>query len=172
LDWAKTQTGQINFNPEKLILSSIIHEVIETSNSMAKIKGISLYYIKSDKIEAFADENMLKTVLRNLISNAIKFTKVGGKIRVYAISKQGRVEITISDNGVGMNDETQNSLFSLETNETTMGTANEKGSGLGLVLCKEFVEKLGGNIWVESEEGKGSNFKFTLPLHIVKMTTN
>jgi len=172
LDWAKTQTGQINFNPEKLILSSIIHEVIETSNSMAKIKGISLNYIKSDKIEAFADENMLKIVLRNLISNAIKFTKVGGKIRVYAISKQGRVEITISDNGVGMNDETQNSLFSLETNETTMGTANEKGSGLGLVLCKEFVEKLGGNIWVESEEGKGSNFKFTLPLHIVKMTTN
>ena len=107
---------------------------------------------------------MLTTVLLNLISNAIKFTKTGGNILVLANSDQDRVEIAVSDNGVGMNEETRNKLFSLETNETTIGTANEKGSGLGLILCKEFVEKHGGKIWVESELGKGSVFKFTIPV--------
>ena len=108
---------------------------------------------------------MLKTVLRNLISNAIKFTKSGGDVNVFVISKHNKVEISISDNGVGINDETRKKLFDASINLTSWGTANEKGSGLGLVLCKEFVEKLGGNIWVESEEGKGSDFKFTLPLN-------
>jgi len=103
--------------------------------------------------------------LRNLISNAIKFTNSNGKINVTALQNYNFIEITVSDNGVGMNEETRNKLFSLEKNETTIGTANEKGSGLGLVLCKEFVEKHGGKIWVESEEGKGSDFKFTLPLN-------
>lgn len=107
---------------------------------------------------------MIKTVLRNLISNAIKFTNINGEINVYTNQKDKFNEITVSDNGVGMNAETQNKLFSIETNEPTIGTANEKGSGLGLILCKEFVKKNGGKIWVESELGKGSAFKFTLPL--------
>ncbi len=164
LDWGKSQTGKINFNPEKLILSSIIQNVVETSRSNAIIKNISLNIIPLDDIAVCADQNMLKTVLRNLISNAIKFTNLNGEININSIQNQDFCEINISDNGVGMNQEKCNRLFNLNTNITTIGTANEKGSGLGLILCKEFVEKLGGNIWVESKEGKGSNFKFTLPL--------
>lgn len=165
LNWAQSQTGQINFKLEKLILSSIIQEILDISISNAKMKNISLNDIQSGDIEVCADENMLKLVLRNLISNAIKFTRPGGNIKVLAISKQNHVEISISDNGVGMNDETCKKLFDIPENMTSVGTANEKGSGLGLVLCKEFVEKLDGKIRVESELGKGSNFKFTLPLN-------
>ena len=165
LNWARAQTGNITFNPEKLNLASIIGEIIENSDSTAKIKHISLSQIKSNNIEAYADGNMLKTVLRNLISNAIKFTKQGGNINISVISEQNQVEVSISDNGVGMNDETLKKLFDTSINITSAGTTNERGSGLGLVLCKEFVEKHGGKIWAESEKGKGSDFKFTLPLN-------
>lgn len=164
LNWAKSQTGQINFKPEKVVLSSIIQGIIELLNPNVKSKNISLNYLHSDEIEVFADLNMIKTILRNLISNAIKFTNSNGEINVYALQKDKFIEIAVSDNGVGMNEETRNKLFRSETNESTNGTANEKGSGLGLILCKEFIEKHGGKIWVESEEGKGSDFKFTLPL--------
>lgn len=165
LNWAKTQTGKIINQPKKIILSSIIQETINISDTALKIKNISLNHIHPDNIEVFVDENMVKTVLRNLISNAIKFTHTGGTINVFAISKQDKVEIVISDNGVGMNEEIRKKLFNINTNITSHGTANEKGSGLGLVLCKEFVERLGGRIWVDSEEGKGSDFKFILPLN-------
>ncbi|MGZ2369465.1 sensor histidine kinase [Ancylomarina sp. YFZ004] len=163
LNWAKSQTGQIAFNPQKISLSSLISEVIEQSNSAAIAKEISLIHKQADEIEAYADEDILKTVLRNLISNAIKFTKVGGCINIVVITEQKHVEISISDNGIGINEEKLKTLFNISSNTTSLGTANEKGSGLGLVLCKEFVEKLGGSIWVESEERIGSNFKFTLP---------
>jgi signal transduction histidine kinase len=116
-------------------------------------------------LEVFADVNMLRTVLRNLISNAIKFTNTGGHINVKSILKNNHVEISISDNGIGMNEEKHKFLFEIISNTTTLGTANENGSGLGLVLCKEFVNKNGGTIWAESEERKGSCFKFTLPLN-------
>lgn len=165
LSWAKSQSGQIILIPEKIVLASIINEVLEFVNSTAKFKKISLNHDPSGEIEVFTDQNILKTVLRNLISNSIKFTKPGGNINVFAISKQKKVEITVSDDGVGMNNETKNKLFKFDTNYTSVGTENEKGSGLGLVLCKEFVEKLGGEIWLESEEGVGSDFKFTLPLN-------
>ncbi len=164
LDWAKTQTGQIDFKPEKLKLQPIIKEVVDTLDSSAKIKGISLNHFQSDDIDVFADTNMLKTILRNLISNAIKFTNTGGKISIYIISYQGQIEFTVSDNGVGMDKETINKLFQIGTNYTIPGTANEKGSGLGLILCKEFLEKHGERIWVESELRKRSEFKFTLPI--------
>lgn len=107
---------------------------------------------------------MRLTVFRNLISNAIKFTNPGGTIRISSKRKQNHIEITISDNGIGMDDETVSKLFRTEPNGTTLGAANKKGLGLGLTLCKEFLDKLDGEIWVESEKGKGSNFKFTLPL--------
>ncbi len=165
LNWAKSQTGQAIFKPEKVILSPIIQEIFKLSNSSAKNKYIMLNYFQSEVIEVFADLNMIKTVLRNLISNAIKFTNLNGKINVYALRNDKFIEIAVSDNGVGMNEDAQNKLFRLETNKTSNGTANEKGSGLGLILCKEFVEKHGGKIWVESELGKGSVFKFELPLN-------
>ncbi|MGZ2369455.1 PAS domain S-box protein [Ancylomarina sp. YFZ004] len=165
LDWAKLQTGQITFNPQKTILSSIICGTIELSNTAAVAKHISITQNMPDDIEVYADKDMLKVVLRNLISNAIKFTKSDGNISATAKKRHSQVEIAISDNGVGMNEETISKLFQIETNNTTIGTENEKGSGLGLILCKELVEKQGGKIWVESELGKGSVFKFTLPMN-------
>ncbi len=164
LKWAKCQTGQFNFKSEKINIASSIQEVLELSNAHAKTKNISLSLIKSDKIELKSDEEIFKTILRNLISNAIKFTNPGGAIDLFVTSKQHEVEVTISDNGIGINKETCKKLFSISSNISSLGTANEVGSGFGLFLCKEFVEKLGGRIWVESEEGKGSDFKFTLPL--------
>lgn len=163
LNWSKSQTGQLNFKPEKIIFSKVISKIISLNKLSAKNKNIIINYISSVEIEVYADENMLKTVLRNLISNAIKFTNVGGNINIYAILKQDYVEITISDDGIGMNEEKIKDLFDISS-KTTLGTANENGSGLGLVLCKEFVMKNKGEIWVESKEGKGSSFKFTLPL--------
>lgn len=165
LNWAQTQTEQIKVYSKKIVLSSLIREVIDISNSSAKTKNITLNLIQSDEIVVDSDENMVKTVLRNLISNAIKFTKSGGEINVFTILKQNHIEIIVSDNGVGMNEETCKKLFDINTNITVPGTENEKGSGLGLVLCKEFTEKLGGNIWVESELNKGSDFRFTLPFN-------
>tara|TARA_R110000868_G_scaffold4211_13_gene26642 strand:+ start:44590 stop:45783 length:1194 start_codon:yes stop_codon:yes gene_type:complete len=165
LKWAKSQTGQINYKPEKISLPTLIQEVIEQSNSIAKAKNILLKQITSEEIQFLSDEKMIKTVLRNLVSNAIKFTKPGGEISIFTLLQQHLVEVTISDNGIGINNAMCEKLFSNSTNTSSLGTANEKGSGLGLILCKEFVEKLGGTIWVESKEGKGSDFKFTLPLN-------
>ena len=166
LNWSKAQTGQTSFTLEKQSFSSIIQEVFELLNSSAKNKNILLNFPETEEIMVHADLNMIKTVLRNLISNAIKFTNSNGEINVGARQMDGFIEITVSDNGVGMDEETQNKLFRLETNVSTFGTLNEKGSGLGLILCKEFVETHGGEIWVESELGKGSAFKFTLPLNL------
>jgi len=168
LNWAKSQTGQITFKPVKLNLQPIIAQTIEVLNSTAKIKNISLNYIQSDSIEVYADQDMLNVILRNLIANALKFTNSRGAIAVNAMQKNNFIEITVSDNGVGMNEETLNKLFKIDTTITTNGTANEKGSGLGLILCKEFVEKQGGTIWVESEPNKGATFHFTLPNDIVE----
>ena len=165
LAWAKSQIGQIIFNSEKIELDATINEIIGTSNANAKIKNITLNYLQSDINEIYADKNMFMTIIRNLISNAIKFTNPSGKIEIYSIQKEDKIEISVSDNGIGMNEETRNKLFNLDTNVTTKGTANEKGSGLGLVLCKEFVEKHGEKIWVESTVGKGSNFRFTMPMN-------
>ena len=164
LNWAKLESGKIYFKPEKQILSTIIDEVFILSNSIAQKKNIVLNYVESERIVVFADQNMINGILRNLISNAIKFTNSGGKIDVFASQDDRDIEIAVSDNGVGMDEETQKKIFSLASNESSPGTANEKGTGLGLILCKDFVEKHGGKIWVESKLGIGSTFKFRLPL--------
>ena len=165
LNWSTTQTGKTSITLEKQSFSSIIKEIFELLSSAAENKNIHLSFLAPEEIIVHADMNMIKTILRNLISNAIKFTNPDGKINVYAMQSNGFVEITVSDNGVGMDEEAISKLFQLETNKSTYGTENEKGSGLGLILCKEFVEKHGGKIWVESELGKGSEFRFTLPLN-------
>ena len=114
-------------------------------------------------ITVFADKDMIGTILRNLISNAIKFTNQGGTIVVSAKQKQGELMVTVSDNGVGIEADVLGNLFRIEESYSTSGTQNEQGTGLGLILCKEFIEKHGGKIWVESEVGKGSKFCFTIP---------
>jgi len=169
LNWAKSQTGELGLSQEKINLSKVILDILELKMSLAKAKNISLHFSPTDEIELNTDENILGTILRNLISNAIKFTNLGGHIEVVAIRNQYQVEISISDNGVGMDKTTIHKIFELSSKITMPGTANENGSGLGLVLCKELVEKLDGCIWVESEKGKGSNFKFALPLPISEL---
>ena len=162
-EWAKSQTGQINYKPEILNLQKIIEQVVEIHNPAALLKGINFDIVQSDEIFVFADPNMLQAVLRNLITNAIKFTNQGGLISITAEILPDSAKITVADNGVGMDIKTQKSLFHIDTTLTTTGTANEKGTGLGLIICKEFIEKHGGRIRVESEPGKGSKFIFNLP---------
>jgi signal transduction histidine kinase len=116
----------------------------------------------TQNIIEYADENMINTVLRNLITNAIKFSNPEGQIEIFAVSNEEETAISVQDNGIGMTEETRNKLFS-NNHDTTFGTAHEKGSGLGLILSRDFVEKHGGKIWVESELGIGSKFTFTLP---------
>ncbi|MBC8767798.1 PAS domain-containing sensor histidine kinase [Arenibacter sp. BSSL-BM3] len=165
LDWAKSQSGQISFKSEKISIAKVVQEILDLSRFIAKTKGITINVIESVDIEVISDIKILKTIMRNLISNAIKYSKPGGTISISAIEEDNQVKVTISDTGVGMDDETLKNLFLITANTPLPGTLNEKGSGFGLVLCKEFIEKLGGKIWVESEEGKGSNFIFTLPLN-------
>jgi PAS domain S-box-containing protein len=164
LSWAKNQTGQTIFNPENLDLRHIISEVIDFLISSARIKDITINHDMTEKIMIYADKNMLKTILQNLISNAVKFTRPGGNIKIYTISFSDHLEITVSDNGVGLSKKVIRNLLAHQTNTPSAGTFSETGSGLGLVICREFIEKHGGKIWVESRVGKGSDFKFTFPL--------
>jgi len=163
LEWSRAQSGNIEFDPANFKLENLVVDVIVLNENISKAKNISINYELSDNLTVFADRNMLYTILRNLLSNAIKFTNKNGNIRIIAALKNDVVEITVSDNGVGMSDENKNKLFKISEKLSTLGTDDEKGTGLGLLLCKEFVEKHNGKLWVESELNKGSHFKFTLP---------
>ena len=169
LMWVRSNSGKLACEQLSVSLSESCNSVIENMELAAKNKNISINYFSDGEIFVFVDRNMLHTILRNLISNAIKFTNENGKISVYAEHDKSTATITVSDNGVGISPDTLLKLFKITEKITTNGTANEKGTGLGLLLCKEFVEKHGGRIWVESELGKGSAFKFTLPLFIKKL---
>jgi len=164
LEWSMNQTGRMQFNPEKIDLSDIILEKIDEFSIIAKPKNISLNHIRNVDISIFADKNMLNTIFRNLISNAIKYTRIGGRIDILVLQKATELEVTVADNGVGITDEIKNQLFQLNTSISVEGTSKEKGTGLGLMLTKEFVLKHGGEIHAESETGEGSRFVFTLPL--------
>jgi Signal transduction histidine kinase len=166
LEWANSQRGKVTFSPVSINLRELVNEEFGVLIDMAKGKNIELKSSFDDSLTFIADKNMINTILRNLISNAIKFTHKNGKVELKAIINNKQVEISVSDNGIGMKNETMAKLFRLDGNLSTRGTENEKGTGLGLFLCKEFVEKHGGRIWVESEYGKGSTFKFTLPIDV------
>jgi PAS domain S-box-containing protein len=163
LEWANSQRGKISFKPESLILNAVVEEELSVLKENAGQKKIELKISLPDSFKVTADKDMLKTVLRNLISNAIKFTHKNGLIELRAVADQAAVLISVSDNGVGMTNETAQKLFKLGSNKSTTGTEKEKGTGLGLLICQDFVQKHGGRIWAESESGKGSCFKFTLP---------
>ncbi|WP_159453626.1 tetratricopeptide repeat-containing sensor histidine kinase [Ohtaekwangia koreensis] len=163
LEWSRSQTGKIEFKPEAFDVTALLEENTELLKAQAHNKNIVLENTYISEQLVFAHKHSINTVVRNLISNAIKFTPVGGMIKVDLQPKADSVTVTIADNGVGMSKEVMNKLFRIDTKHTTKGTAEEKGTGLGLILCKEFVEKNGGKIWVESEEGKGSVFCFTVP---------
>lgn len=163
LDWTKIQLGQTVFKPKIIPLNPVVGSIIDLLQSSLTLKKITVNCKPVDGTEVYADPNMLQTILRNLIQNAIKFTPAGGKIEIDAVKRLNMVEITIDDNGIGMDEKVRKNLFSADSNYTTTGTANEKGSGLGLVLCKEFVKAHDGKIWVEPKSTGGSRFIFTLP---------
>jgi len=163
LIWAQSQSGKLPYKPQVLSLKNIYFDILDMLNPNTKEKNITINHIFAEDLTIFADNNMLKTVLRNLISNAIKFTNSNGTIKISAEQNPENVTITVSDNGVGINPEDLRKLFDFSQFQSTTGTNKEKGTGIGLLICKEFVEIHGGKIWVESEVGKGSDFKFTLP---------
>lgn len=167
LTWSRSQLGQIQFTPTRFFVNELIDEIVEVSALTAKQKDIQISKEIEDGLETVADRNMLEVVLRNLVSNAIKFTPRGGEVTVKARSvikdQSESLEVIVVDNGVGIEKEYQSQLFGLSTNISTTGTENETGTGLGLIICKEFVQKHGGKIWLVSEKDKGSSFYFTIP---------
>ncbi len=162
LVWALSQSGKIPFEPRRFNFKSSCDQVVEMLKPVADAKSITLKSVETETM-VFADTNMVNTILRNLISNALKFTNKGGTITIYSEHKNSEITISVSDNGVGVSPELLPHLFDNSQVHSQKGTANEKGTGLGLLLCKKFVEKHGGKIWAESKLGHGSVFKFTLP---------
>jgi len=163
LDWARSQSGTIAYKPENINPSDLLEENLDLLYESAKNKEVSLKKKLTAKDSVFVDKNMVNTIIRNLISNAIKFTEKDGTITASSYNKDDDVVIEISDNGVGMSKEDLENLFSIDRTKSRKGTANETGSGLGLLLCKEFVEKCGGEITVKSELNKGSSFSVSFP---------
>lgn len=164
LMWSRSQSGKNIFFSQSISLLEVVNDNIELFSASAKEKGVSLKSEVSKGISVYADKNMLDTIIRNLISNAVKYSKSDGIVSVTAITKGQNAVISIIDNGVGISDEDKIKLFNSELFHSTYGTNEEKGSGLGLKICKEFVEKLGGEITFESQQGVGSEFTFSVPL--------
>jgi len=164
LEWTKIQTDRLEFEKTKIDLYEISKKILELYKETAASKNINLTSNISNSIFLYADMYMVETILRNLVSNGIKFTHSGGRVYISAAVKSNLVEITVDDDGIGISRENLKKLFSLDKQYRMEGTANEKGTGLGLILCKDFVEKSNGTISVESQLNKGSKFTFTIPL--------
>jgi PAS domain S-box-containing protein len=164
LSWTISNSGRLPFNPSRLNLHKVCTSSVEALVFHAHKKQISLQILVDRQTQLEADEDMLKTIIRNLVSNAIKFCKEGGSIRINCEQVAPNFEISVTDNGVGIEKERLTKLFEPIRCNTTRGTDGEKGTGLGLLLCKEFVERHGGRIWVTSEKDEGSEFKFTIPM--------
>ena len=172
LQWSRCQSKNMKYYPEKINLKELVTDIFSVLQFNAKNKNITLNSKIHENTYVFADSNIVSIVIRNLVSNALKFTDNGGKIVVKtrqclvsttSIEKNNSIEISVIDTGIGISEENIDKLFKINTNYTTQGTSDEKGTGLGLIICKEFIEKSGGKIWVESKPGIGSTFKFTLP---------
>ena len=164
LEWSMTQTGKLEFFTQKMILNEVIKDTIAIFHTQATNKNVDLQCKVNGILEAEFDKNLISSVLRNLLSNAIKFTPKNGKVFIHAYKTKDSIEICVKDTGIGIPEEIGNSIFRIDVKYTREGTEQEKGTGLGLLLCREFVERHGGRIWVESKLGEGSEFKFTIPL--------
>lgn len=163
LEWARSQTGNINFTPEQFDVTQVMQETKDLLQTQAANKEITILQDRTEPLLISAHRHSITTVIRNLVSNAIKFTPKGGLIKIEVKENDQETVVAIADTGVGMSEAVIAKLFRIDSKVSTLGTANEKGTGLGLVLCKDFVEKNGGRLWVESEEGKGTVFYFTVP---------
>ena len=164
LDWARSQTNSIQFEPEAINITEIVNATLVILSGEATKKNIAISSTVADDCVVRADSNMVSAVLRNLVSNAIKFTHPGGQVSIFSAMAGSCHEFTVEDNGIGIQEKDIDKLFRIDTKLYTKGTAEESGTGLGLILCKEFIEKNAGAIRVESEQGKGSRFIFTLPV--------
>jgi two-component system sensor histidine kinase/response regulator len=162
LEWASTQTGNIRFHPEVFDLCEVFETNYALIRSKFEEKGILFSKDLSDNTQVFADYNMISTVIRNLLGNAVKFTEKG-EIKAAIKPINNHLEVSISDSGIGIPAKILAGIFEIDHKTSTAGTRGEKGSGLGLLICKEFVLKNGGEIFVTSEEGKGTTFTFTVP---------
>jgi len=165
LAWTISQNKEKSFDPVKINLYELVAYEIESFINEANQKQIVVGHSIALNLNVSADVQMVKTIFRNLIGNAIKFTNTGGKITISASETNHFVVIVVEDNGIGISNEVQRGLFKMNGSHTA-GTCNEQGTGLGLMLCREFVEMHGGSIWLESKPGKGSKFKFTLPHYL------
>jgi signal transduction histidine kinase/Tfp pilus assembly protein PilF len=163
LQWSRSQSGKMQHFPENIAVYEVVRENMNLFSATARGKGIEITDQVSPQVYVLADRNMLDTVIRNLLSNALKYTDKGGKVSIGSELSDGMVCVTVTDTGTGIPEQDQEKLFRPDAFYSTYGTRDEKGSGLGLMLCREFVEKLGGKIWFESKEGKGSRFIFSLP---------
>jgi signal transduction histidine kinase len=161
--WASIQSKKITFNPSIANMNEVMSEVVKIFEPNTNAKKISIRYTSDNGLYIKTDVYMLKAILRNLISNAIKFTKVGGKIEISAVHTNSLSTINVSDNGVGIEQGLLEKLFSFTPNKSRKGTTEETGTGLGLLLCKEFVDKHGGKIWADSIVGKGTTVSFSIP---------
>jgi PAS domain S-box-containing protein len=163
IEWSNSQTGRINFSPEYVEFPLLVEEIFLLMKDIAGQKSITIKKELSPSLVAFADKAMISSVLRNLVSNAIKFTHPGGTVSIRAEKNNRELLVSISDDGVGLTNSAIENLFSNENSISTAGTMQERGTGLGLLLCKEFIHKHDGRIWVESIQGMGSKFNFTIP---------
>lgn len=163
LEWSRLQTRRVDFDPEKISLGNKIDEIKNLLFVNAINKEITIHNEVNPDCFVFADDNMLRSVLHNLLSNAIKFTRQGGYVKFRASLAGNFYVVNVIDNGIGISQDDIGKIFSIGIQYSTKGTSNEQGTGLGLTLCKEMIEKHGGSIWVESTLGAGSSFRFTLP---------
>ena len=163
LEWSLSQTGKILFIPEKIKLSDVVNECLIEITNQASNKKIKIVNEINEGHIVKADKNMLKIILRNLLTNAVKYSYTGGVVIIKSIDRNFEIEISITDSGIGIEENDIDKLFHIDSKYSTNGTLNEQGTGLGLILCKEFIEKHGGRIWIDSKIEKGCTFKFTLP---------
>lgn len=163
LQWSRLQSGRLDRNPERFDLSEVVHQTLSLLKANAENKTIHLVNEVASKTFVNADRHMIFSVMQNLLSNSIKFTKKGGHVIVNAKFRDGDYEVTVRDNGIGIDPDVMEKLFRIDVHHSSAGTANEPGSGLGLVLSKELISQNSGKIWVESKPGEGTTFHFTLP---------
>lgn len=164
LQWSRAQTGSITYEPQFVSVRSMVDDTIDALLINIESKNLKINLKVDEKQVVFVDQNMITTVIRNLLSNAIKFSPENTIITIRSEIDEGKVILSVIDNGIGMSKENIDKLFKIDQHLTTLGTSEEKGSGLGLILCKEFVEKNQGAIWVESTLNKGSEFTFSMPI--------
>jgi two-component system sensor histidine kinase/response regulator len=165
LHWSRSQSGSLDFNPTRVNLHEMVGKNVNLAAVQASEKQIEIEVRLKENFECTADPDMLNTVLRNLLSNALKFTPTGGKVTLRASRKENAVVVAVQDTGTGIGKDDVDKLFRIDVKYRSAGTNNESGTGLGLILCKEFIQYHGGRIWVESRLHEGSTFYFSLPDH-------